>query len=78
MTGMAGDQQAALFGRRFAPGKRRHLRHRPFLLVDTGEPRRAADARPVGTRHEAPAAYALEGAVFVAGAAVQWLATGWA
>ncbi len=81
IAGMAGDQQAALFG---------HLGIRPgvvkntygtgcFMLLNTG-------ARPVRSRRRllttvawrigGRLTYALEGSVFVAGAAVQWLRDG--
>jgi glycerol kinase len=79
--GVAGDQQAALFGQcAFAPGEAKctygtgafflqHLGNRPALsrhrLLTT------VAASPPG-----PAEYALEGSVFVAGAAVQWLRDG--
>jgi glycerol kinase len=82
VAGILGDQQAALFGQ---------LCTRPglvkctygtgcFLLMFTG-------TRPVRSRHrllstaawrigDAPIAYALEGSVFVGGAAIQWLRDG--
>ena len=79
ITGVAGDQHAALFGQRCtAPGTAKTTYGTGcFLLYQTG-------AAPVASAHgllttlawqiagEAPQ-YALEGAVFVAGAAVQWL-----
>lgn len=81
VTGIAGDQQAALFGQRcWGPGgvKCTHGTG-SFLLQNTG------DSRPV-SRHglivtlacgpEGEAVYALEGSVFVTGAAVQWLRDG--
>ncbi len=80
--GIAGDQQAALFGQgclrkglvknTYGTGA--------FIMLNTG-------TTPVTSRHrmlttvawqlgEAPVEYALEGSVFVAGAAIQWLRDG--
>jgi glycerol kinase len=74
-----GDQQAALFGQAcFAVGEGKCTYGTgAFLLVNTGE-------TPVASQHgllttvayrvgEAPAVYALEGSIAVAGALVQWL-----
>ena len=81
VTGVAGDQQAALFGQRcwHAGGVKCTHGTGSFLLQNTG------DSRPV-SRHglivtlacgpEGEAVYALEGSVFVTGAAVQWLRDG--
>ncbi len=78
ITGVAGDQQAALFGQAcFEPGSTKNTYGTGcFLLMNTGEePRPSASgllttiAWGLGDRVE----YALEGAVFVAGAVVQWL-----
>jgi glycerol kinase len=82
VAGMAGDQQAALFGQAcFAPGDAKCTYGTgAFLLMNTG-------LRPVPSRHgllttvawrlgRAPAVYALEGSAFVAGAMVQWLRDG--
>jgi glycerol kinase len=81
ITGMAGDQQAALFGQAcFEPGDTKNTYGTGcFALSNTGE-------RPVTSSHGllttiawrigARTTYALEGAVFVAGAAVQWLRDG--
>ena len=80
---VAGDQQAATFGQAcFAEGEAKNTYGTgAFLLMNTG-------AAPVTSHngllstvlwqlgHDAPAAYALEGSVFVAGAAVQWLRDG--
>lgn len=79
----AGDQQAATFGQAcFAPGEAKvTLGTGAFLLANTGE-------TPVPSSHgllttvawqlgpDAPLVYALEGSVFVTGAAVQWLRDG--
>ncbi len=83
IAGVAGDQQAAMFGQAcFAPGEAKNTYGTgAFLLANVGD-------APVGSGHGllstvlwrlgegAPAAYALEGSVFVAGAAVQWLRDG--
>jgi glycerol kinase len=78
VAGVAGDQQAALFGQAcFAPGRTKNTYGTGcFLLMNTGaEARRSASgllttiAWGLGGRVE----YALEGSIFVAGAAVQWL-----
>jgi glycerol kinase len=81
IAGVAGDQQAALFGQRcFAAGEAKCTYGTgAFFLLHTG-------GRPTRSRHgllstlaatvtEQPQ-YALEGSVFVAGAAVQWLRDG--
>lgn len=81
IAGIAGDQQAALFGQGcFAPGRAKNTYGTGcFLLLHTGEQPRASTsglvttvAWSLGGRFE----YALEGSVFVAGAAVQWLRDG--
>jgi glycerol kinase len=81
IAGVAGDQQAALFGQcGFAAGAAKCTYGTgAFFLQHTG-------ARPVLSRNrllaslaatsDAAAAYVLEGSVFVAGAAVQWLRDG--
>ena len=81
ISGIAGDQQAALFGQVcFAPGTSKCTYGTgPFVLVNTG-------AEPVRSEHGllttvawdlgAGLVYALEGAIFVTGAAVQWLRDG--
>lgn len=81
VTGIAGDQQAALFGQAcFTPGTAKNTYGTgAFVVMNTGE-------RPVlghgvlttlawqlGDR---PPVYALEGSIFIAGAAVQWLRDG--
>jgi len=81
IAGMAGDQQAALFGQGCtAPGRAKNTYGTGcFLLMNTGSaaPRSRTGlvttiAWGLGGRVE----YALEGSVFVAGAAVQWLRDG--
>ena len=80
--GVAGDQQAALFGQachRLGMAKNTYGTG-CFMLMNTGD-------APVTSTHKListvawriagkPAQYALEGSVFVAGAAVQWLRDG--
>jgi len=81
IAGIAGDQQAALFGQGcFAPGSAKNTYGTgAFLLLNTGE-RRAHSARGLLTTLACDAAgravFALEGSVFIAGAAVQWLRDG--
>ena len=81
IAGAAGDQHAALFGQAcFAPGSGKNTYGTGcFLLQHTG-------ARPVTSRHGLlttvawrlgeTVEYALEGSVFIAGAALQWLRDG--
>jgi len=81
VLGMAGDQQAALFGQGcVGPGQAKNTYGTgAFLLLHTGK-RRAASTHGLlttvacGARGEP--VYALEGSVFIAGAAVQWLRDG--
>ncbi len=74
-----GDQQAALFGQTcFSPGEGKCTYGTgAFLLVNTGERAVASEnglLTTVGYRiGEAPAVYALEGSIAVAGSLVQWL-----
>ncbi|MSP72097.1 MAG: glycerol kinase [Myxococcales bacterium] len=81
IAGMAGDQQAALFGQAcFEAGEAKcTFGTGAFLLMNTGD-------RPVASRHGllttvawrlgGVTTYALEGSTFVAGAAVGWLRDG--
>ena len=81
VAGIAGDQQAALFGQAcHSPGMAKNTYGTGcFLLMNTG-------ARPAVSRNRllatvawqrgASTSYALEGSVFIAGAAVQWLRDG--
>ena len=81
ICGVAGDQQAALFGQAcFAPGEAKNTYGTGcFLLMNTGD-------KPVQSKNRLLATvawdaghgpvYALEGSVFTAGAAVQWLRDG--
>ncbi|MDJ0787176.1 MAG: glycerol kinase GlpK [Myxococcota bacterium] len=81
IAGIAGDQQAALFGQScFEPGSAKNTYGTGcFLLMNTGETASPSEsglvttiAWGVGGRVE----YALEGSIFVAGSAVQWLRDG--
>jgi glycerol kinase len=77
----AGDQQAATFGQAcFLPGEAKNTYGTGcFMLLNTGE-------RPIASKHDlittigwgldGKVNYCLEGSVFVAGAAVQWLRDG--
>jgi glycerol kinase len=79
--GIAGDQQAALFGQAgFEPGLAKNTYGTGcFMLMHTGQQARPSAngllntvaAQPTGER-----AYALEGSVFIGGAVVQWLRDG--
>lgn len=81
ISGMAGDQQAALFGQAcFEPGMVKNTYGTGcFLLMYTGGQPVASQRGLLTTMACAPdsqPAYALEGSIFVAGAAVQWLRDG--
>ncbi|GLW97203.1 glycerol kinase GlpK [Microtetraspora sp. NBRC 16547] len=82
ISGVAGDQQAALFGQTcFSPGDVKCTYGTgSFILVNTGEEIvRSAAGLLTTVAWQAPSGamtYALEGAVFVTGAAVQWLRDG--
>jgi glycerol kinase len=81
ITGIAGDQQAALFGQAcFSPGMAKNTYGTGcFLLLNTGPSATRSAHRLLSTvawRIGGKPTYALEGAVFVAGAAVQWLRDG--
>jgi glycerol kinase len=78
IAGDAGDQQAALFGQGcFEPGMAKNTYGTgAFLVLNTGD-RRVISRKGLLTTlccdARGGAAYALEGSVFIAGAAVQWL-----
>ncbi len=81
IAGVAGDQQAALFGQAcLAPGQVKNTYGTGcFLLMNTGaEPKPSASGllTTVAWRRDGRLVYALEGSVFVAGAALQWLRDG--
>lgn len=81
IAGIAGDQQAALFGQAcFEKGMAKNTYGTGcFLLMNTGE-------EPVESKHgllttiawglDGKVTYALEGSIFVAGSAIQWLRDG--
>lgn len=78
IAGVAGDQQAALFGQCcFSAGEAKNTYGTGcFLLMNTGE--QAVDSgkgllTTIAIGMEDKVEYALEGSVFVAGAAIQWL-----
>jgi glycerol kinase len=81
IRGVAGDQQAALFGQcAFAPGEAKCTYGTgAFFLQHVGGTPTLSRYRLVTTLAAGgagPPEYALEGSVFVAGAAVQWLRDG--
>jgi glycerol kinase len=81
IAGMAGDQQAALFGQAcFAAGMVKSTYGTGcFMLVNTGEQAITSKHRLLTTlayRLAGRTTYALEGSIFVAGAAVKWLRDG--
>ena len=81
IAGMAGDQQAALFGQAcFARGMAKSTYGTGcFLLLNTGEEAIESEHRLLTTpayRLDGRMTYALEGSIFVAGAAVKWLRDG--
>jgi glycerol kinase len=81
VSGMAGDQQAALFGQAcFSPGESKCTYGTgAFLLMNVGEkpvPSKAGLLSTVAWRLGDTTHYALEGSSFIAGAAVQWLRDG--
>jgi glycerol kinase len=78
VAGIAGDQQAALFGQAcFRPGLSKNTYGTGcFALMHTGRHEPVSSHRLVATRAasiDSSAQYAIEGSVFIAGAAVQWL-----
>jgi glycerol kinase len=79
--GMAGDQQAALFGQAcFEAGSAKSTYGTGcFMLLNTGERAVASSNRlltTVACRLNGRSNYALEGSIFVAGAAIKWLRDG--
>jgi glycerol kinase len=81
VTGAAGDQQAALFGQAcFRPGEAKNTYGTgSFLLMNTGREARQSEKNLLSTiawSMSGKVNYALEGAIFVTGAAVQWLRDG--
>ena len=85
ISGVAGDQQAALFGQAcFEPGMTKNTYGTgSFVLMNVGqecpepvEGLLTTVAWSLGSVDAASTSYALEGAIFVTGAAVQWLRDG--
>jgi len=78
ISGAAGDQQCALFGQCcFTPGEMKNTYGTGcFLLMNTGkEPVESKNGlvTTIAVGYEDHVEYALEGSIFVAGAAIQWL-----
>lgn len=79
IAGMAGDQQCALFGQAcFNPGDAKNTYGTgAFLLMNTGKEKALSTNGLLSTiawgLKEGEVDYALEGSIFVAGAAIQWL-----
>src|SRR5438132_897584 len=82
LSGIAGDQQAALFGHAcFTPGMTKNTYGTgSFVLMNVGPtvppPADGLLTTVAWTLADGTTAYALEGAVFVTGAAIQWLRDG--
>jgi glycerol kinase len=81
IAGVAGDQQAALVGQAcFEPGMIKSTYGTGcFMMLNTGEQALSSSNKlltTVGYRLNGKTTYALEGSIFVAGAAVQWLRDG--
>ena len=82
VSGVAGDQQAALFGQAcFTPGSAKNTYGTgSFVLLNVGSKCPAPTSGMLTTvawqLGSQPATYALEGAIFVTGAAIQWLRDG--
>jgi glycerol kinase len=78
IAGIAGDQQAALFGQAcFKPGMAKNTYGTGcFMLMNTGtkaEPSKHNLLTTIAWRIGGTTEYALEGSVFIAGAAIQWV-----
>ena len=81
LASAVGDQQAALFGQAcFEPGTAKNTYGTGcFLLMNTGRTPHASEhglLTTVGWKRNGEVTYALEGAIFIAGAVVQWLRDG--
>ncbi|PHL00509.1 glycerol kinase GlpK [Neolewinella marina] len=81
IAGMAGDQHAALFGQAcFEPGQAKNTYGTGcFMLLNTGEeavPSKHGLLTTIAWEIDGKTEYALEGSVFIAGAAIQWLRDG--
>jgi glycerol kinase len=78
ITGVAGDQQAALVGQGcFAPGMTKSTYGTGcFVMANTGDQALSSDEKLLTTvayRVKGKTTYALEGSIFVAGVAIKWL-----
>lgn len=81
ITGVAGDQQAALFGQMcWEPGQAKNTYGTGcFMLMNTGEEVRKSEnglLTTIAWGINGEVNYALEGSIFIAGAAIQWLRDG--
>ncbi|MFA5097806.1 MAG: glycerol kinase GlpK [Candidatus Margulisiibacteriota bacterium] len=81
ISGIAGDQQAALFGQTcFEPGSVKNTYGTgAFLLLNTGKKRvnsKHGLITTLGCDAKGRPCYVLEGSIFIAGAAIQWLRDG--
>ena len=81
ILGIAGDQHAAILGQAcFNPGMVKSTYGTGcFVMLNTGENRITSNNRLLSTiayRLDGKTTYALEGSIFIAGAAVQWLRDG--
>ena len=81
ISGIAGDQQAALFGQAcYHPGMMKNTYGTgSFLLMNTGEEAvssRSGMLTTIAWGYGGKVTYALEGSIFVTGAAIQWLRDG--
>jgi glycerol kinase len=81
ITGVAGDQHAALFGQScFESGMTKNTYGTGcFMLMNTGErmvPSKSGLLTTIAWGIDGKVFYALEGSIFIAGAAVQWLRDG--
>ncbi|WP_299455987.1 glycerol kinase GlpK [uncultured Microscilla sp.] len=81
ITGVAGDQQAALFGQTcFVPGMAKNTYGTGcFMLMNTGkDPVKSQSGllTTIAWGLNGEVTYALEGSIFIAGAAIQWLRDG--
>ena len=81
IAGMAGDQQAALFGQMaFEPGMVKNTYGTgSFMIMNTGEEAKSSENNlltTIGYAIDGKIHYALEGSIFVTGAAIQWLRDG--
>ena len=81
ISGMAGDQQAALFGQlAFEPGMVKNTYGTgSFIIMNTGEEMQLSENNlltTIGYGINGKVYYALEGSIFIAGSAIQWLRDG--